>query len=172
MLATRRLQSKTIRCRALAPFPLSRQKSSATDSADATAADDPIPSQPTWSVYELVSSYLRPSIPSSTFNKLHDLSALIPPKGGTKEHATLKHELEEMVRLVDAVRLVDTSSVASEDGSIPDGRVRDEGEGMKLTSNTRDVEFEDETESGTELLKHASRTKNGYYVVEAERRRK
>ena len=139
----------------------------------ADVADDPVPSQPTWSVHELLSSYPRPSISASTFKKLHELSALLPPEEGTKEYDQLKHELEEMVRLVDAVRLVDTSSAVSGADLIPDGRIRAEDEGIVLSSNTRDVEFQDSsTESGTELLKHASRTKNGYYAVEAERRKK
>lgn len=148
-----------------------RQKS--TMAASPAEENDPVPSQPTWSVHELLSSYPRPSISPTTFEKLHHLSALIPPEEGSDEHMRLKHELEEMVRLVDAVRLVDTSSVATEDGIIPDGRVRPEEEGIMLASNSREMEFEDpETESGTQLLKHASRTKNGCYVVEAERRRK
>lgn len=134
---------------------------------------DPVPSQPTWSVHELISSYPRPSISASTFKKLHNLSALLPPEEGTDRYDQLKHELEEMIRLVDAVRLVDTSSIISKDDPIPDGRIRAEDEGIMLSSNSCVVETQDsDTEFGTELLKHASRTKNGYYAVEAERRKK
>ena len=93
----------------------------------------------------------------------------------------MRRELEELVRLVEAVKLVDTSESseivagsASEDlvQSIPDGRIWPEGKGMVLSSNSRVVEFEDEEiESGTELLKHAALTKNGLYVVETDRRK-
>ena len=44
---------------------------------------------------------------------------------------------------------------------------------MALSTNTREVEFEDaDIESGTALLKHAKLTKDGYYIVEADRRKK
>lgn len=106
--------------------------------------------------------------------KLHHLSALIPPEEGTEKHAKLTHEIEEMVRLVEAVKLVDTSSVVLAEGeSVPDGRIWEEGAGIDLKSNTREVEFESgEGENGTELLKHALRTENGFYTVEHDRRRK
>ena len=113
---------------------------------------------------------------------------------GSEEAERMRGELEELVRLVEAVRLVDTSVVdelgggeteegqegeeGEEDGGvrmsgIPDGRIWEEGRGMSLSSNTREVEFEDgEIESGKELLKHAKLTKNGFYVVEADRRKK
>ena len=56
---------------------------------------------------------------------------------------------------------------------IPDGRIWEEGRGMSLSSNTREVEFEDgEIESGKELLEHARVTKDGFYVVEMDRRKK
>lgn len=87
----------------------------------------------------------------------------------------MRQELEELVLLVEAVKLVDTSDVgeAVGDEGIPDGRVWPDDQGMVLSSNTREVEFEDkEGETGTELLKHAAVTKNGLYVVEADRRRK
>lgn len=153
-----------------------------TTRAASTAEDKPIiPEKPTWSVHELLSSYPRPSISSATLKKLHELSALIPPEEGSEEHTRMRRELEELVRLVEAVKLVDTSESseivagsASEDlvQRIPDGRIWPEGKGMVLSSNSRAVEFEDkEIESGTELLKHAALTKNGLYVVETDRRK-
>lgn len=86
----------------------------------------------------------------------------------------MRNELEEMVRLVEAVKLVDTSSTQHfGQGAIPDGRIWEEGKGIELSSNTRAVEFEDvEVEHGRELLKHAAFTKDGFYVVEANRRKK
>jgi hypothetical protein len=106
----------------------------------------------------------------------------MPPEEGTPEHARPKHELEEMVRLVEAVQLVDTSIISKDKDpavkdkglmGIPDGRIWPEGVGMKLSINPRVIEFEDDAiESGRELLKHASWTRNGHYVVEAQRRKK
>lgn len=134
-----------------------------------------VPEKPTWSVHDLLSSYPRPSISPATLKKLHELSALLPPEEGTEAHIRMRQELEELVRLVEAVKLVDTSDVgeAVGDEGIPDGRVWPDDQGMVLSSNTREVEFEDkEGETGTELLKHAAVTKNGLYVVEADRRKK
>jgi Asp-tRNA(Asn)/Glu-tRNA(Gln) amidotransferase C subunit len=106
--------------------------------------------------------------------KLHTLSALIPPSKGTAEHARLTRELEEMIRLVEAVKLVDVSAVDAHDGEpVPDGRVWPDNVGMILSSNTRDVEYEpDDGETGRELLKHAARVKDEFYVVDTDRRRR
>ncbi|KLO15762.1 hypothetical protein SCHPADRAFT_902134 [Schizopora paradoxa] len=135
--------------------------------------DDVIPREPTWSIHELISSYPRPQISSDTLKKLHELSALVPPEEGTPEHTRIRRELEEMVRLVEAVKLVDTSSVQREDGAIPDGRIWPEGVGMVLTKNGAEKEFDGEDgEVGVDLLKYASTTKNGLYIVEADRRKK
>ncbi|KAH8102800.1 hypothetical protein DFH11DRAFT_1657673 [Phellopilus nigrolimitatus] len=181
MLATRRLQSaracrKNV-CMVPACQTSSRSKSTLLEPQSSNAASA-IPKAPTWSVHELISSYPRPSIAPATLKKLHELSALVPPTEGTEEHARTQRELEEMVRLVEAVKLVDArqaltgGSDVSEEG-IPDGRIWPADVGMTLSSNTRAVEFEDaEVESGKELLKHAAWTKDGFYVVEVDRRRK
>ncbi|OCB84589.1 hypothetical protein A7U60_g8576 [Sanghuangporus baumii] len=144
--------------------------------------EDPIPATPTWSVHTLLESYPRPQISHAELTKLHTLSALVPPKEGSEEAERMQGELEELVRLVEAVKLVDTSKLeklnrdSEKNGmqsTIPDGRIWEEGRGMTLSSNTREVEFEDpDIESGKELLKHAKLTKDGFYVVEADRRKK
>jgi len=92
---------------------------------------------------------------------------------GSEEHAKLTREMEEMVRLVEAVKLVDTSVVELADGeAVPDGRIWPEGEGVRLDRSGPAVEFDGQTgETGRELLKHASKTANGFYVVEHDRRR-
>ena len=78
-----------------------------------------------------------------------------------------------MVRLVEAVKLVDTSSVQVAGDQIPDGRIWPEGVGMVLTKNGAGKEYDgEEGDVGVELLKHASTTKNGLYTVEADRRKK
>ncbi|KAI0722190.1 hypothetical protein C8T65DRAFT_134757 [Cerioporus squamosus] len=126
-----------------------------------------IPLKPTWSVHELLSSYPRPTVPAATLKRLHELSALIPPLEGTPEHVKLTQEMEELIRLVEAVKLVDVSEVA-EDGPVPDGRTWASGEGVR-----RDAEVLPETEavSGRSLLHHASRTIDDLYVVEADKPR-
>lgn len=133
-----------------------------------TSSIDPIPSyglpaKPSWSVNELLSSYPTPELSPSTFKRLHDLSALTPPEEGTPEFGKLKRELEELVRLVEAVKLVDTEGVQpTELRPIFEEGVEDESQEA----------FNDEgSESGRTLLKHASRTSDDFYVVEADRKR-
>ena len=125
-----------------------------------------IPVQPTWSVNTLLSSYLTPTISSATLSRLHDLSALIPPADGTQEHSILKREMEDLVKLVEAVRLVDTKDVNL-------SGLRDESHwnGDKQRYNKRLLKSTEQDESGRNLLRHASRTSNSFYVVDANRKR-
>lgn len=122
-----------------------------------------MPIKPTWSVHELLSSYPSPKLPSETLKKLYTLSALVPPAEGTPEHAKITRELEEMIRLVEAVRLVDTEWV------VVAGRGEVKDMDRKHYGNPEDVR---EDGYGKELLKHAARTVDGYYVVEADRTRR
>lgn len=116
-----------------------------------------IPVKPTWSIHELLSSYPSPTLSSATLTRLHELSALVPPAEGTPEHAKLKKELEEFVRLVEAVRLVNTDGV-----EVVGGREYTDGPGFDTPK---------EDVSGRALLHHASLTKDGFYVVETDRKR-
>ena len=129
-----------------------------------------IPLKPTWSVNELLSSYPRPTISPSTLKRLHELSALIPPSEGTPEHAKLTMEMEELVKLVEAVKLVDISGV-SEEGSVPDGRIWASGEGVTLDAEAFAASGDATSTQGRALLTHASRTMDGLYVVEADKPR-
>jgi hypothetical protein len=61
------------------------------------------------------------------------------------------------VRLVEAVKLVDTTGVSS------DGRIRPKGRGKQRPAD----EVSNGEPLGSELLKHAKRTQDGYYVVES-----
>lgn len=134
-----------------------------------------IPIRPTWSVNELLSSYPKPSISPSTLKKLHELSALTPPAEGTEEHKQLTLEMENLVKLVEAVKLVDTNDVdeisVSEGEAIPDGRIWPEGTGIDLEAGAARHSDADEP-SGQSLLQHAERTESGLYVVDTDRRRK
>jgi Asp-tRNA(Asn)/Glu-tRNA(Gln) amidotransferase C subunit len=127
-----------------------------------------IPLKPTWSVHTLLSTYPAPKISSQTLTRLHELSALLPPEEDSEEFKILKKEMEELVRLVEAVKLVDTSQVQTD--GVPDGRIWKEGRGVDLDRKvTMDDGGKYKEPSGQELLKHAQETDDGYYVVESLR---
>ncbi|KAJ3867656.1 hypothetical protein EV359DRAFT_33986 [Lentinula novae-zelandiae] len=121
-----------------------------------------LPIKPLWSVNALLSSYPQPKLSTSTFKRLHELSALSPPKEGTEEYAKLKRELEELVKLVEAVKLVDT------DGVQPAEMRPFLGDGAEEEAYD---EATSKLEMGRVLLKHASQTIDDFYVVEADKRR-
>lgn len=123
-----------------------------------------IPLRPTWSVDELLSSYVIPAIPSATLDHLHELSALVPPQKGTPEHTRLKGELEGLVRLVEAVRLVDTENVRVSARIVAEDADRQRA--CLIQHGSQDV-----STSGSALLEHAARSADGFYVVDADRKR-
>ncbi|KDR83436.1 hypothetical protein GALMADRAFT_85574 [Galerina marginata CBS 339.88] len=108
-----------------------------------SASTDPycIPTHPTWSVNQLLSSYPSPKLSSTTINRLYELSALVPPKEGSSQYDIVKRDLEEMVKLVEAADTDRKTSAVMGFG-----------------------------ESGQELLKHASQVMDHFYVVDSERR--
>ncbi|KAJ7638525.1 hypothetical protein FB45DRAFT_710207, partial [Roridomyces roridus] len=112
-----------------------------------------IPLRPMWSVNDLVSSYPTPSLPSKTFNRLHQLSALIPPEEGTPEYGKLKSGLEEIIRLVEAVKLVNTEQITV------------------YASHESTCNSSHEAANGRSLLQHAARTRDGFYIVDADKTR-
>ncbi|KIM83820.1 hypothetical protein PILCRDRAFT_26785, partial [Piloderma croceum F 1598] len=127
-----------------------------------------IPFHPTWSVNDLLSSYPTPTITSFTLKRLHELSALIPPEEGTPEHDSLKQELENLIKLVEAVKLFtlgDNPGEISGEKQIPDGRVWAEGTEIR----PMDVPAEVDGVTGSALLRFANRTSDGLYVVDADR---
>ncbi|KAH7931275.1 hypothetical protein BV22DRAFT_998751 [Leucogyrophana mollusca] len=149
------------------PCVTQKRLNSSTDSSVKTDSCG-IPLEPTWSVKELLSSYPTPSISPATFRRLHELSALQPPTEGSPEYNSLKSELEELVKLVEAVKLIKIEDTG--DGLIPDGRIWAEGTGIPLTHTSNEGE-ETCSDQGQDLLSHASRTSDGMYVVEADRSR-
>jgi len=126
-----------------------------------------IPVHPTWSVNELLSSYPKPTISPATLKHLHTLSALIPPEEGSPEHAKLTEEMQDLVKLVEAVKLVNTDSVDDGNG-IPDGRIWAEGTGIDLDAEPAPV---DENEvQGRDLLKYSKNvSKEGLYLIDSDR---
>ena len=130
--------------------------------------DCAIPLKPTWSVDDLLSSYPRPTISSSALDRLHVLSALIPPEEGTPEHTNLIRELEDLVKLVESVRLSNMPSDSTPTQGVADARVCAENAGIdlqKVPSGAHDREALDPAE----LLSQASRTENGLYVMHSDR---
>jgi len=117
-----------------------------------------LPLRPSWSVTQLVSSYPSPTLPITTINRLYELSSLVPPEQGTPNYNVLQQNLEDMVKLVEAVKLVDTSELL-------EGRSRKEDADLVTPQTILSGEI------GQELLKHASRTSDQFYVVDSERRR-
>jgi hypothetical protein len=131
--------------------------------------DDGIPVRPTWSVNKLLSSYPKPTISPATLKHLHTLSALIPPEEGSHEHGKLTEEMQDLVKLVEAVKLVNTDSVCDENG-IPDGRIWAEGTGIDLDAEPIPVDGNEV--QGRDLLKYAKNVSpEGLYLVDSDRPR-
>lgn len=149
-----------------------RLRSSIASVDPATVDEDGIPLKPTWSVNELLSSYPKPTISPSTLKRMYELSALVPPAEGTAEHAEITRDMEGLVKLVEAVKLVrvDEEHVHG-DNAVPDGRIWAEGAGIPLEKKFGSGVAEEEEGHGRALLKHAQRTHNGLYVVDKSSRR-
>jgi hypothetical protein len=126
-----------------------------------------IPVRPTWSVNELLSSYPKPTISPATLKHLHTLSALIPPEEGSPEHAKLTEEMQDLVKLVEAVKLVNTDSVDDGNG-VPDGRIWAEGTGIDLDAEPTPTD--ENGAQGRSLLKHAKNVSpEGLYLIDSDR---
>ncbi|KZV76649.1 hypothetical protein PENSPDRAFT_679996 [Peniophora sp. CONT] len=126
--------------------------------------DTGIPLQPTWSIDELLASYPKPTISAETLSRLHRLSALVPPAEGTPEHARLTHDLEELVKLVEAVRLAEVPEETADE--IPDGRIMATDACIPLD---RVPEVEEDALPREELLARAARTRDGFYEIPNDR---
>ena len=125
--------------------------------------------RPTWSVHELLSAYPAPRISDTVLEKLHKVSALIPPPKESPAFAKRKHQLEELIRLVEAVRLVNVNTV---DGSVvPDGRVLAQGYPIDAP-DTRTESCVPQVSEEPNIMQHATRSVDGYYIVETPPSRK
>ena len=72
--------------------------------------------------------------------------------------------MEDLVKLVEAVKLVDLNrSAGIGEDDIPDGRIWAEGRATTIESDG------DNEVSGSALLQYGTRTKNGLYEVDADR---
>ena len=159
------------RRRVLFPAGLTRLSSSLSSNhtlgTNVETDEHGIPVRPTWSVNELLSSYPKPTISPATLKHLHTLSALIPPEEGSLEHAKLTEEIQDLVKLVEAVKLVNTDSVDDGNG-VPDGRIWAEGTGIDLDAELSPM---DENEvQGRDLLKYAKNvSQEGLYLIDSDR---
>lgn len=148
---------------------------------------DGLPTKPTWSLRALLESQPRFELSQSQLQHLYKLSALRPPPPNSAEEAKIKSELQEMIRLVEAVRtcplLQDQTqnqsarvlADGSEEADLPDGRVWPAGQGMEIvldwgTSDASVPQAErkaskDDKKPASELLKLAKRTRDGFYVA-------
>ncbi|EJD54071.1 hypothetical protein AURDEDRAFT_110706 [Auricularia subglabra TFB-10046 SS5] len=120
-----------------------------------------LPKQPTWSVQELLSSY--PTAPPTTekLKHLHKLAALVPPEEGSEEWKRLSEDMSELIRLVEAVKLIDTTGVEPENLLEPITLSAVFG-----TDPNADAALYADEPNGTELLKHAEHQGDGFYVVD------
>ena len=140
--------------------------SSPTPRTDVETDEHGIPIHPTWSVNELLSSYPKPTISPATLKHLHALSALIPPEEGSPEHAKLTEEIQDLVKLVEAVKLVDTNSVDGD--GVPDGRIWAEGTGIDLDAEP--ITADENEVRGRSLLKYAKNvSQEGLYLIDSDR---
>ncbi|GAA5886668.1 hypothetical protein JCM5296_005365 [Sporobolomyces johnsonii] len=121
------------------------------------------------------SSSRTPTLSRETLLKLHHLAALVPP-ASEAEWADLAAPLDELVSLVQAVRDVDTSSLAarlregeSED-ELVDARVRAEAQPGEWDQRRRGAKVHDDDKEGLEvererLLALAERREGAYYIA-------
>ncbi|KAF9057434.1 hypothetical protein BJ165DRAFT_32957 [Panaeolus papilionaceus] len=112
-----------------------------------------IPTTSTWSVNDLLSSYPSPKLSATTVERLYKLSALIPPAQDTPEQQAVVKDLEQMIKLVEAVRLIDTTGVKP----VPKA-VKEDADRQPFPDSIPGA-------SGRALLKHASRVQDNLYVV-------
>ncbi|KAG8956562.1 hypothetical protein FRC04_000040 [Tulasnella sp. 424] len=129
-----------------------------------------MPLEPTWSVKNLLASYPAPTLETTTLKHIHKLSALTPPEEGTPEFETLRKDLAEMIRMVEAVKTIE---LPKDKSGIPDGRIWPEARGMQLEEGvSREALDLPEEAKGRSLLDAATNTKDGFYLVETERKPK
>lgn len=155
---------------------------------------DGIPLKRTWSLRSLMAEQPRVELSAAQFRHLHKLSGLTVPDMSAPESVRLKQELEEMLRLVEAVKtcplLHDSKAVAKSSQQVPDGRVWPAGRGMQVALDWDPVTWgqtaakhrpqqqqqpEDSpagnnaTESDNILLKLAKKSREGYFVAASPR---
>lgn len=143
-------------------------------------AEGLLPRGSRWSIRRLLESQPRVNLSSHQLQHLYKLSALNPPAQDSQAEQSIKAELEEMIRLVEAVRRAPSSSLKSVEAAqqetgqtLPDGRVWPEGHGMPLeldwgTPSKSKTQSTDEI-SPSHILKLAKKTHKGFYTAPSPR---
>ena len=116
-----------------------------------------IPLRPSWSVHELLGRYPAPSVDANALTRLHKIAALDPPPGDSPQFKAIKEELEQLVKLVEAVKLVPQSSNSYRAG---DGMIWPAGTGLKTTDGVPGLRNQPAS-----LLKHAAVVKEGAFLA-------
>lgn len=157
MLATRRLTvwAYTARC----PLYSSSRGIKRGPNRDVDLA---VPAEPTWSVKELLASYPAPTLEPAMLERLHKMAALRPPPYDSEDFESLRTQLSEMIRMVEAVKLVDIPD-ALKGSEIPDGRIWPEGRGMSFAQDP--ISNVNSDPSGHALLEKAANVANNGYIV-------
>ena len=125
---------------------------------------DCLPLKPTWSIKELLAKQKDVEISNQQLAHLHKLSALQLPATDSTEYSKLKADLQQLVKLVEAVRGIKVPSEAN--GELPDGRIWPEGLGMELDLDWGDSKPSScRTSSEADLLPLAKETAQGKYYV-------
>ncbi|KIM25614.1 hypothetical protein M408DRAFT_331142 [Serendipita vermifera MAFF 305830] len=128
-----------------------------------------IPTQPTWSVKSFLASYPSPAIDDETLDKLHRLSALKAPEKGSEEREVLRGEMEQLVRLVGAVRVADIPT--DEGDGFMDGRIYPLSQKIDFAHKPKPkdagelVDSGEKLPSGRELLRHSQTANETVYVL-------
>lgn len=111
-----------------------------------------VPLKPTWSVRRLLDSYSPPTIDNKTFDKLHRLAALVPLAEGSTERELQREELQELVKLVNAVQCANIPK--GKEGDVPDGRIYPVPQEIVLEEAQVNIEEEPQP-IGRELLQYS-----------------
>lgn len=116
-----------------------------------------IPDKGTWSLTSILpspSSTSAEELTDEQLDKLHRLSALIPPPVGSEERAKLKRELAVMLRLVKGVHSHPLRAGKEGKGELVDARplVRHDPRWNVSLRDEEEVKVEKEEEEGTKVL--------------------
>lgn len=152
----------------------STSKSASVQQTEVPVDGDGIPLAATYSFTAFLSSLPSPQLTDEQYIHLHKLAALVPPSKGTSDFKSSKLKFQDMIRLVEGVRQVESNPNLSDleletDKRVSDSRIWPEGEGIPLDwdRDTREtLEDKESSHDGRTLLKLASNTHSaGYYIV-------
>lgn len=134
-----------------------------------------VPKERSWSIHDLLdrNALQAKELNDEELDKLYRLAALQPASSDT-ERAKIKDALKDMIRLVDAVKHVDTSSITAEEAMHSTVWPKDQSLRLHDANPARHLKPGDETQTddGTgalpreKLLNLARRTLGHAYIVD------